>query len=934
MPAAADAPFRLRCDHLDDPVGHPEARPRLSWLLPPSLVRQRAYEVATDDGQGTNRVESERAYLVDWPFEPLRSRQRVTWRVRAWGEGDAPTAWSEWAIVEAGLLQRSDWQGAFIGGALVGGPRTSPPTTLLRRTFAAPAGVERARLHIAALGLFVARLNGERVGDAHLAPGWTEYAKRVQAQTLEVDHLLRAGDNELVIELADSWYAGHVGWQHRQTYGERPWLLAQVEADGRVLAATDEAWQAAQDGPTLRADLLMGEEHDARRIPTDWRPAVACEGGRFDALAIAGSASAPVREQEVLEPREAHHLGDHFARQTWRLDFGQNLVGVPRLNFAALKDVLPPGADDFPGGVTLKLRFAEMLRDDGTLYVENLRSAEATDYYTSRGDEVSAGVAWQPQFTFHGFRYLELSGLPPLRDGAAPPTGFATAVVLHNEMEPTGRFECSDPRVNALQHCIRWGQKGNFMSIPTDCPQRDERLGWTGDIQVFAPTACFNRDVAGFLDKWLLDLRDAQSAEGAVPAVCPSVAMSGANPWHSDSADEPVQDGGPAWSDAAVVVPYAHFRSYADTRAIERMHEAMCRYVAFLRDRDSHGLIRRHALHAAWGGFGDWLALDGGSPGTGGRDGGTAKDLIGTAYFARCCALLAEMSDAIGRDAAEWRQLGDDVAAAFRREFATEGGRLASHTQTAYLLGARVRPARRGAASWGGRVPARPAQAARLEAGDGLRRHALAAADAHAVRPRGQGVPGAAERHVSRLALHGLPRRDDDVGALEQLDADRRLRACRDELVQPLRLRRGRAVAVRDGGRPVAGRAGLPRQPHRAAAGQSGVRRGVDVGGDEPAHAARAASRRRGGLRAARSPFAQSSRRTRSPAFGCPAAPSTTPVPASTRGARRSPTRPHRRGVDPRGAAGRGCRSAAAPAWRARASAPCPAAWRPPPSRG
>ena len=696
------APTGLRAEHLVDPIGLADPRPRLSWKLPPDLPRQAAFEVRADGGPGVE-IESGESHLIDWPFEPLVSRRRVTWQVRARGEANDWTGWSAPAVVEAGLLDRGDWSARFVGGHEFGGLHTPSPAPLLRRRFDADGAVRRARLYVTALGVYACHLNGRRVGDDRLAPGWTDYRRRLQTQAYDVTGDLREGENVLTAELGDGWYAGHVNWQPRMNYGERPLLLAQLEVEydngRRQTVATDGQWQVSTAGPTRRADLLQGEHYDARaeradEAAMDWRPAFVVDVPPVGEVGLHASASPPVREQDVLAAVAVTRGTPGHGGQSWRFDLGQNLVGVARLDFAALRGRLAEGAADLKPGTTLRLRHAEMLDADGSLYRENLRSAEATDHYTCRGDEVSAGRVWQPQFTFHGFRHLEVVGLPKLADDAAVPIEFAKGVVIHNDMAPTGEFACADGRVNRLQHCIRWGQKGNFLSVPTDCPQRDERLGWTGDIQVFAPAACFNMDVAGFLAKWLLDVRDAQRQDGRVPPVCPNANVPGVDPWHRGErgqagASELVgHDGGPAWADAAVVVPHTLWRQYGDLGVVRAMYDPMRRFIDYLRDVDSHGLIRRHALHFPWGGFGDWLALDGGDPARGARDGGTPKDLIGTAYFARCCRLLAEMAAALGEgdDARDYARLGDDVAAAFVEVFVTPTGRLAAQTQTSYLL--------------------------------------------------------------------------------------------------------------------------------------------------------------------------------------------------------------------------------------------------------
>lgn len=673
--SSSAAPVELRCESLVDPLGLGEPEPRLSWVLSDRRhgARQVAYQVQVaassqalvqgkPDVWDSGRVQSAHSIHVPYGGAALRSRQAYSWRVRVWDQSGQASDWSRPARWEMGLLERGDWRAQWVGTSLVGSPRTTAPCPYLRKPFRLERAVTRARLYITALGLYEASLNGRRVGDGVFRPGWTDYARRVQYDTHDVTELLRGGekglgDNVLGAILGDGWYCGHVGPLDRQFYGDRPCLLAQLEIDTddgrRHLVATDGSWTFS-DGPICESDMIMGESYDARRELPGW------DAPGFDAaawapvqvvadpgVAIVSSPAQPVRRQEELVPIAEPVRSE----RGWIFDLGQNMAGWVRLRVKA------------PAGKTIRLRFAEMLDRDGSLYRENLRSARASDFYTCRGD---GEEAWEPRFTFHGFRYVEVAGL------AEPPTRRTiTGIVVHSDTPATGSFECSDELLNQLQRCIRWGQKGNFIDVPTDCPQRDERLGWTGDAQIFIPTACFNADVAAFFTKWQQDLADGQHESGGVPMVAPAVLRGGP------------PDAGPAWSDAIVICPWTIWRHYGDRRLLERHYDSLKRYVHHLRDSAAGG-IRVHALKPGWEGFGDWVAVDhykrSITP--------TPKDLIGTAYFARCLQLMIRIAHLTGheQDVGEFEALRAHVVEAFRREFITPGGRVAGNSQTAYAL--------------------------------------------------------------------------------------------------------------------------------------------------------------------------------------------------------------------------------------------------------
>jgi alpha-L-rhamnosidase len=673
--------INLRCEYRENPIGIDILCPRLSWQLKSRKrgTRQTAYQIIAESANeiiwDTGKVNSSQSIHVAYDGPYLGSAQRVDWRVRVWDEGGEPTGFSEPAFWEMGLLKREEWKGLWIGASLVGGPRTSSPCPFLRRSFSLDKPVAAARLYVTALGVYEASINGQRVGEAELAPGWTDFSKRVSYQTYDVTSLLHQGRNVIGAILGDGWYCGNLEWRGRQFYGDRPKLLAQLtitHPDGsQTLIVSDQSWQTSF-GPLLEADLIMGESYDARLEFHNWTlPTSEMSGAgggcwlpvqKFphpDDLALVAQNGPSIKCHEELLPITDPQEIKGWPQSQWLFDLGQNMVGRVRLKVCG------------PRGVTIRLRHGEVLNPDGTLYTTNLRTARQIDYYTLKGESQEI---WEPRFTFHGFRYVEVAGYP-----GKPTREMITGVVLHTDNPPTGTFECSDPLVNQLQRNIQWGWKGNSLDIPTDCPQRDERLGWTGDAQVFCRTAVFNTDAAAFFTKWLQDLEDAQTRTGAIPPIAPDTNIAG------------MDDGGPAWADAAIIVPWTIYQYYSDKRVLEERYGMMTRFVAYLVNT-SPGYIRVNQTVDHWAGvneslldgFGDWLALDG----SGKTEGGTPKDLIGTAFFAYSARLLSHSAAALGKtkDAAQYERLYQHVRQAFINRFVTPDGLVTGGTQTGYVL--------------------------------------------------------------------------------------------------------------------------------------------------------------------------------------------------------------------------------------------------------
>ena len=655
----------LTCEYQPNPLGIDVLRPRLSWRLESDArdTRQTAYQIrvassterlTADDGAlwDTGRVASDASTLREYAGPALVSGQRCYWQVRIWDGDGQSTPWSEPAWWEMGLLSPEDWQAAWIEPDLPEDTAVPSPAPLLRAEFAVDAPVASARLYATAHGVYALELNGQPVSDTVLAPGWTSYEKRLQYQTYDVTPLLRTGPNALGATLADGWHRGFVGWGNRRNiYGDKLALLAQLVityADGRVqVFGTGPDWRAST-GPILLADLQVGEHYDARLEKPGWSTP------GYDASAWSGVRVAdhnrrlvaplgpPMRRIDEVKPIALLNTpaGDTV------IDFGQNMVGWVRFKVSG------------PAGVMVSLRHAEVLDADGNLYVANLRGVAQTDRYTlkGQGEEI-----FEPQFTFHGFRYAAVEGYP----GPLSLDAF-TGIAVHSDLPRTGHFECDQPLINQLQRNIVWGQKGNFVDVPTDCPQRNERLGWTGDAQVFARTAAFNMQVAGFFTKWLRDLAADQSPDGRVPHVIPDIVGEG---------------GSTGWGDAAVIVPWTLYLAYGDTRILEEQYASMAAWVGYMRQQAGDGYLWNSGKH-----YGDWLAVP---PADSNRPRPmTDHGLLATAFFAYSTSLVARAARVLGRsdDAAEYEHWLAQIKAAFNHEFVTPSGRVSSNSQTAYVL--------------------------------------------------------------------------------------------------------------------------------------------------------------------------------------------------------------------------------------------------------
>ncbi len=628
-----------------NPIGFHDATPTFSWKLPTGVIKQNAYAIeVTQDGQPlweSDWVTSDQSVFVPYKGSPLQSRDQIDWRVRYRDEKGQESPWSEPARCELGLLNADDWQAQWIR------PVDTPdmkqePVCWLRRSFDASKAVQQARLYVTARGMYQIHLNESKVNHDHFANGWTTYAKRLDTLTYDVTQQLQTGDNHLQVALGTGWYAGRlsfVEWNPQPTE-----LLLQLEIayeDGTAeTIVSDDQWQGTWTGPITSSSIYDGEIYDARQPITNWGPVVA--NADLGKARLHPKPFPPVRAnhtlatQKITEPQPGRHV----------FDLGQNMVGWARVQIPVCKDQ------------TVTLRFAEMLNQDGTLYTANYRGAKSTDTYTPA---IDGTITWEPHFTFHGFRYVELSGLS---DDVTPQSDWVTGIVLHSDLHPIGTFTSSHAMLNQLQSNIVWGQRGNFVDIPTDCPQRDERMGWTGDAQVFCPTSMFNYDCLSFWKSWLETMRDDQEPDGSVPEVIPRLML-----WRKS----------PGWMDAATIVPWEVYVRSGDIDVLVENYSLMEGLVRFYRSQATDGLIPQANA------YGDWL-----QPYAQRTEGDTPAPLLATAFYANSTQLLARAAEVLGRhqDAQRYTAEATHIKQAFTRHYFDADSKLQNspETQTAYLL--------------------------------------------------------------------------------------------------------------------------------------------------------------------------------------------------------------------------------------------------------
>ncbi|AJY74255.1 glycoside hydrolase family 78 protein [Paenibacillus beijingensis] len=653
----------VRCEYMKNPIGIDVRRPRISWKLKSDqrAVLQSAYRIqVAEDGRfqtivwDSGKVQSAQSVHVELDGLEVRSRRRYHYRVMVWNRDETNSGWSDPAFWETGLLNADEWKAQWIGTPLDVIAMDSGQSPMMRKAFTVEGTVKQATIYASALGLYELEINGRRVGDYYFTPGWTSYNYRLQIQAYEVTELLRQGDNAVGALLGKGWFSGRLAWEGRRNiYGDRSALLVQLHIlfeDGKeMVVMSDGSWKTA-GSPVLMSEIYDGETYDARLEQPGWS-SPGFEDGQWKAVEIIPHSTEILIAQENEPVRKMEEIKPIALIKTPRgetvLDMGQNMVGWLRFSVTG------------EAGHEAVIHHAEVLDQEGNFYTDNLRSAKQEIRYIAKGGEK---VTFEPHFTFHGFRYVRLTGFDEQVD-----LDDFTGIVLHSDMAPAGSFRCSDALVNQLQHNIEWGMKGNFLDVPTDCPQRDERLGWTGDAQMFIRTAAFLKNVAPFFTKWLRDLKTDQTGDGGVPHVIPHILNDKA---HSSA----------AWGDASVICPWTLYLIYGDKRILEEQYDSMKAWVSYIRNQGDNEFLWNTGFH-----YGDWLGLDS-KPDT--YVGATDKDFIATAFYLYSVSLLRKTAAVLNKadDVRIYGELYRNIQAAFTEEFVTPSGRMSVPTQTAQVL--------------------------------------------------------------------------------------------------------------------------------------------------------------------------------------------------------------------------------------------------------
>jgi alpha-L-rhamnosidase len=658
----------MLCENRNNPNGVDAPNPQLSWQLTGSRrnIHQTAYELRAGTSPkelakgkqlvwNSGKITSDQSVHVPYGGTPLLSGKKYFWQVRIWDDEGRASDWSPVAEWQMALLRPGDWKASWIEPGFVQ-DSILRPSPLFRKTFNASKKIQSATAYITARGLYEARINGQRVGDAFLTPGWTSYRKRLQYQQYDVTNLLHQGANAIGAALGVGWYSGYLAWgDTKNHFGARIGLLFQLNiqyTDGtEEVIASDNSWKSST-GSILYSEIYHGETIDARKEKEGWSTAAYDDHGWSGVQlsndnnknTLIATGNEPIRKHEQFKPIKIFTTpaGEKV------MDFGQNLVG-----WVQVKVKGQPGD-------SIVLQHAEVLDKEGNFYTTNLRLAKQKNTYIFKGNGTEI---FEPHFTFQGFRYVKISGFK----GEITPDNF-TAIALYSDMPATGSFSCSNQLINQLQHNIQWGQRGNFLDVPTDCPQRDERLGWTGDAQAFSRTAAFNFQVNNFFGKWLKDVAADQRPDGSIPFVVPNVL--------GDSSM-----GSAGWADVATIAPWNMYLAYGDKRLLEQQYPSMKAWVGYMQGRSNADLWNT-GFH-----FGDWLFYRP-EDDNDGRSAITDKYLIAQCFYAHSTQLLINAAQVLGKtaDVTTYTALLQRIKAAFLKEYATPSGRLVSSSQTAYVL--------------------------------------------------------------------------------------------------------------------------------------------------------------------------------------------------------------------------------------------------------
>jgi alpha-L-rhamnosidase len=631
-----ESPINLLCEYCLNPVGLDVPKPRFSWTLRHSergrmqsayqvLVASSMENILRDFGDmwDSGRVYSNQSVNVEYAGKPLESGKIYYWKVRWWDDEGRISSWSRIAKFEMGLLNSEDWKAKWIGGG-----------KLLRKSFTVRKKVKQARAYISGLGYYELRINGRKVGDYQLDPGWTDYEKIVLYTTYDITDYLKEGENAVGIMLGNGRYniKPHRRNSHKH-YGE-PRAILQIRIDfaddSPEFIVSDETWKASE-GPIIDDDIYDGEIYDARLekdgwdMPgyddSTWRSVKIMEppGGKL----VSGATFPKIRAVKVLQPVNMSSPKPNV----YVFDFGQNFSGWVRLIVSG------------PRGAEVRLRYAEVLNPDGTINTKPNRTAKATDIYILKGEGVEV---YEPRFTYHGFRYVEVTGFPGI-----PSINNLQGIVVHTDVEPIGSFSCSNQLINNIHKNILWTQVSNLMSVPTDCPQRDERLGWMGDAQLSAEEAIYNFNMAAFYTKWIQDIKVAQKEDGSVPDVVPPY-------WSLYPAD-------PVYGAACIIIPWYMYLYYGDRRILEENYELMRNWVEFLTSKAENHILK-------FSKYGDWCP-----PGQI-KSPYTPDEAVSTLCYYEVASLLSRIAHILGRmnDANKYANLAEKIKEAFNREYLKE----------------------------------------------------------------------------------------------------------------------------------------------------------------------------------------------------------------------------------------------------------------------
>ncbi|MDR3140773.1 MAG: glycoside hydrolase family 78 protein [Tannerellaceae bacterium] len=702
----------LTCEYLVDPLGIDVPQPRFAWKIVQTgkakkgqlqtayqiLIASSSEKLAENEGDiwNSEKVQSGQSVHITYNGKPLESMQQCWWKVKIWNNYGEVTSWSNSARFGVGILQPSGWKGQWIGdkpdlklkeyveyvdahhtkkedgydAKIVENPPLLP-SPLLRKSFSVTGSVKSALLYVSSLGYNEIFFNGERIGDHQLAPEWTDYYRRVQYQVYDLTAQVASGTNALAAVLADGWYLGELGpvrWRWSQEfpfrgfYGLDRRLIAQlciVYSDGsRQIISTDGSWKINPDGYIRTADNFVGQTIDARKIISGWNLPGFDDSSWANAYVdnsvdknLEAQKNEPIRIHRELKPIKINAWKDKYI-----VNFGQNIAGWCALKIKG------------KAGTVVTLRHGEWLNNDGSIYTYGLGQAKQTDVFIlSGGDD-----CFEPRFTYHGFQYVEISGLDE-----KPAADMIVARAVSSDPEVTGTFECSNPKLNRLFANILWTQRNNMHSVPTDCPQRDERCGWLGDAQVFCQNSIFNMNMAAFYTKFTKDLCDAVAPNGQFYSIVPSVRHGNFGvDWY----------GGPAWADAGVIIPWRVYENYGDRRILEEHYVVMKHYIeSILSENPDYLWKEKHAN------YNDWLNANTFSNPPEEYNttrGGMPDDVFNTAFFAHSAHLLSEIATILGNkdDAALYTDLRNKIAAAFVKNFVDENGVVEGNSQGAYAI--------------------------------------------------------------------------------------------------------------------------------------------------------------------------------------------------------------------------------------------------------